>query len=144
MPNGISDYFSFEWQTPPPTPNSLDTHVGAKSQHIQARRTVRITGKCIYFYKKMVKEKYSIFSQGIWLFWHLMIPLSFLNIPEFDCLNTETTCFRNTVNCSALFMFGFLADTSSWFQSGPRFLEATVKQKEELIWQKNESIHDLG
>lgn len=37
----------------------------------------------------------------------------FQNLPELDCLNTETTCFKNTVNSSALFMLGFFAETSS-------------------------------
>lgn len=37
----------------------------------------------------------------------------FANIPELDCLNIDTTCFKNTVNCSALFILGFLAETSS-------------------------------
>lgn len=44
-------------------------------------------------------------------------------IPAFDCLKTETTCFRNVVSWSALLMLGFLEETSSWFQRGPRFLK---------------------
>lgn len=52
---------------------------------------------------------------------HLVCPLK--TIPALDCLKTETTCFRKLVSCSALLMLGFLAETSSWFQRGPRFLK---------------------
>lgn len=52
---------------------------------------------------------------------YLVYPLK--TIPAFDCLKTETTCFRKLLSCSALLMLGFLAETSSWFQRGPRFLK---------------------
>lgn len=44
---------------------------------------------------------------------HSIMHCLFSNIPELDCLNIDTTCFKNTVNCSALFILGFLAETSS-------------------------------
>lgn len=54
---------------------------------------------------------------------HSILHWLFSNIPELDGLNIDTTCFKKTVNCSALVILGFLAETSSWFQSGPLFLK---------------------